>query len=140
MKGLFISLLLSVSSAAFSEVKADALMGVWLTEIKDAKITIYKKANKYYGRVSWMKETNDENGNPLIDKNNPNENLRNRKIFGMDILIGFVYDNDGEWDGKIYDPKNGTTYTCKLWLDKNNLKVRGYLGWLFDTKVWTKAV
>ena len=86
-----------------------------------------------------MAEPKDEEGRPKVDEKNPNAKLKTRPILQMDILSGFVY-SDGEWTGgTIYDPKDGETYECKLWLENGNLMVRGYLGWLFDTKTWTKA-
>lgn len=123
----------------FAATNAEAILGTWFTEIKDAKVEIYKKGTKFHGRVVWIAEPNDDQGKPIVDKENPNANLKNRPILHMDILTNFVYDNDGEWDGSIYDPKDGKTYTCKLWVEGTTLKVRGYLGWLFDTKTWTKA-
>lgn len=123
----------------FSAAKSDAIIGTWLTEMRDVKIEIYQKTNQYFGRVVWMAVPNDDDGVPLVDEKNPNPELKNGPIFDMDILLGFVYDKAGEWDGKIYDPKVGKTYICKLRIDGLKLKVRGYLGWLYDTKIWTKA-
>ena len=42
-------------------------------------------------------------------------------------------------DGTIYDPKSGKTYSCKMTIDGNKLKIRGYIGIsLFGrTEVWT---
>ncbi|WP_066756070.1 DUF2147 domain-containing protein [Crocinitomix algicola] len=138
MKRIMAFIILSVSSIISTYGQSNAIEGIWLTEIKDAKIEIYKKGNSYHGRVVWIKNPNDENGKPVTDKNNPNEALRKRPILKMDILIGFVYEG-GEWTGKIYDPKKGETYKGKLWISDGNLMVRGYLGWLYDTKTWTKV-
>ncbi len=124
---------------SFCAEKADAIMGVWLTEIADAKIEIYRSSGKYYGKVVWMAEPLNKEGKPQLDEHNPNEKKRTQPIMNMDILVGFVYDNDGEWDGVIYDPKDGESYTCKLWVEDGNLKVRGYSGWLYKTKTWTKV-
>lgn len=119
--------------------KSTDVLGTWLTEIKDAKVEIYQKQGKFYGRVVWVAEPNDDDGNPKIDKYNPNEKLNKRPVMGIDILLELTYD-DGEWSGGfIYDPKDGKTYECKIWIEDETLKVRGYLGWLFDTKTWTKA-
>ena len=41
--------------------------------------------------------------------------------------------------GKIYNPKNGKTYKCSIWLDGNNLKVRGYVAMFYETQTWTKS-
>ena len=40
--------------------------------------------------------------------------------------------------GKIYNPKNGKTYKCSIWLDGNNLKVPGYVAMFYETQTWTK--
>lgn len=139
MKNILLFLIVLFPFLGFSQTKADDILGVWLTQIKDANIEIYKKENKYYGRVIWIAEPLDENGKPVVDIENPNPKLQNRPILKMDILIGFSYE-DGEWvGGKIYDPKDGETYNCKLWIENGTLKVRGYLGWLFDTKTWTRV-
>lgn len=139
VKNCLLFLFMALPFMSLAKVGANDILGVWLTEVKDAKIEIYKKSEKFYGSVVWISEPNDDNGKPVVDKENPNEKLKTRPILNMDILTGFVYDNDGEWDGKIYDPKEGKTYTCKLWIVGNTLKVRGYLGWLYDTKTWTRV-
>ncbi len=132
-------LFLITGFALTSYSNSNAVLGIWLTQIKDAKIEIYQKQTQYYGRVVWLAEPKDDEGNPKVDKNNPNTKLKTRPVLNMDILSGFIYD-DGEWTGgTIYDPKDGATYECKLWIEEGNLMVRGYLGWLFDTKIWTRA-
>lgn len=139
MKTLLIFALSFTFTFSLAQSKTDAILGVWLTQIQDAKVEVYKKNNKYYGRVIWIADPEDKYGNPVKDVENPNEQLRNRPILRIDILTGFSYD-DGEWiNGKIYDPKNGASYECKLWLENGKLKVRGYVGWFFDTKTWTKV-
>jgi uncharacterized protein (DUF2147 family) len=137
-KILFLAFFL-VPFLGFSEVKTIGIKGVWLTEIQDAKIEIYQKSNMYYGRVVWLAEPNGKDGKPIVDENNPNSSLQKRAVFGIDILIGLVSDNDGAYEGQLYDPKDGETYTCKVWISGSTLKVRGYLGWLYSTKTWTKA-
>ncbi len=139
IKNTLLFTLLLLPFIGISQTGSTAVLGTWLTEIEDAKVEIYQKQGKFYGRVVWIAEPNDEDGNPKIDENNPNEKLNKRPIMGIDILTDFTYD-DGEWSGGfIYDPKDGEVYECKFWLEDGDLKVRGYLGWLFDTKTWTKV-
>jgi len=39
-----------------AQVKADDIVGVWLTGGKEpAKIQIYKSGPKYYGKIAWLK-------------------------------------------------------------------------------------
>ena len=134
---LFILLLLPITSTAQSA--QDKILGTWLNEDKDGHIKIYKKGNKYYGKITWLKNPNDDNGKPVTDKENPDKSLRNRSIVGLVILKDLMY-KDGEWvDGTVYDPNDGKTYTCALWFDNGNLRIRGYWGWFFATETWTRV-
>jgi uncharacterized protein (DUF2147 family) len=123
---------------------ADAVVGTWLVEDKKAKIEIYNKGDRYYGKIIWLREPNDKNGKPKLDKENPEEKLRSRPLVGLVMLTGFVYDEDNVWeDGDIYDPKNGKTYSCEMTLaeDGKTLDVRGYIGFSFigRSQTWTRA-
>jgi uncharacterized protein (DUF2147 family) len=88
-----------------------------------------------------MKEPN-ENGKPKVDKNNPDPAKRNTPAFGLVILKNFEKVKENYWEnGTIYDPNNGKTYKSNLTLkDKNNLDVRGYIGFslLGRTESWTR--
>ncbi len=124
--------------------EADAVVGTWLVEDKKAKIKIYNKGEKYHGKIIWLKEPNDKNGKPKVDKENPEEGLRGRPLVGLVMLTGFVYDEDNVWeDGDIYDPKNGKTYSCEMTLstDGKTLDVRGYIGFSFigRSQTWTRV-
>jgi uncharacterized protein (DUF2147 family) len=134
-------ILLACMKSAFSQ-NADAVLGNWLNEEKDAKIQVYKTGNKYYGKIVWLKVPNEADGKtPKKDKKNNAEALRNRPILNLVILTNFSYD-DGEWeDGDIYDPKSGKTYSSKMKLKADNLEIRGYVGisLLGRTTVWTRS-
>ena len=137
-------LLWLVNKKIIAQLKADDIVGIWLTPGKEpAKIQIYKSGEKYFGKIIWLKFPG-ENGKPRIDSNNPDKTKRNNQIIGLMILNEFQFDGDNEWeDGKIYDPESGKTYSCYLSLkDKNTLKVRGYIGFsLFGrTEIWTKTI
>lgn len=120
----------------------DSILGVWLTGEGKAQIEIYKKGNKYFGKIVWMIEPLEADGSTKKDNNNPDEKLRNRTIQGLEILRAFEYEGDNEWvDGKIYDPESGSDYSCKMTLRKDGkLDVRGFIGIsLFGrTDVWTR--
>ncbi|MDX1350390.1 MAG: DUF2147 domain-containing protein [Putridiphycobacter sp.] len=139
MKQFFLATVLFVSSFCFGGQNQEAILGVWLTQLKDAKIQIYKKNNYYYGKVVWMKCPKDEAGRPIIDSKNPNKAMSNRTIMGIDIITKMTFKNNVWSGGEIYDPKSGDSYACKMWLENGQLKVRGYLGWLYDTKTWTRC-
>jgi uncharacterized protein (DUF2147 family) len=122
---------------------SDDVLGSWYNQEKDAKIEIYKKNNKYHGKIIWLKEPN-ENGKPKVDDDNPDPEKQSRPIMGLVIMTNFVYDDDYVWnDGNIYDPKSGKTYSCKMTLSENkkNLDVRGFIGFslIGRTSVWTRT-
>lgn len=123
----------------------DKLIGVWKPSDGRSMLKIEKIGNKYYGRVVWLLEPNDDDGNPRTDVNNPDESLRDTPLKGYRVLKDFVYDEKQElWlGGTIYDPKNGSTYNCKIELkDENVIEVRGYIGAeVFGrTDQWTRMV
>ena len=128
---------------AYSQTKADDIIGVWLTSGKEpAKIQIYKSDGKFYGKIIWLKNP-IENGKQKVDANNPDEAKRNNPIIGLVLLTGFKFDGDEEWNGgDIYDPESGRIYRSYMYLkNKNTLKVRGYVGIsLFGrTESWTRG-
>lgn len=146
MKKLISALLISVFSIGTAMAQeADKLVGVWQPSNGRSMVKIDKLGNKFYGRVVWLKEPNDESGKPRTDINNPDESLRSTPIKGYRILKDFVYDGEeGLWtDGTIYDPNNGSTYNCKIELKEDNkIEIRGYVGTpVFGrTDVWTRLV
>lgn len=136
-------ILLMLTSGMAVADEGDKLVGVWKPSEGNALVKIDKIGNKFYGRIVWLKEPNDESGQPKTDKNNPDESLRSTPLKGYRILKDFVYDAEEEvWkDGTIYDPKNGSTYNCKIELkDENTIEVRGYIGAsVFGrTDVWSR--
>ena len=140
-KIITLAIILFTSLTDVFSQNADAVKGTWMSEHKDAKIEIYKSADKYAGKIVWTNDMYEADGKTLKkDGKNTNESLRNRSIVNLVILSGFTYD-DGEWtDGEIYDPKNGKTYKSKMKLKGNTLEVRGYVGspMFGKTTVWTR--
>ncbi|MEI6948393.1 DUF2147 domain-containing protein [Paraflavisolibacter sp. H34] len=143
MKKLIALLLVSIAFMAplFAQ-NADAVLGTWLSEEKDAKILIYKTGDKYFGKLVWLKTPYEADGKtPKTDKKNGSAALRSRPLQNLVILTNFSYD-DGAWeDGKIYDPESGKTYSSTMKIEGNNLRLRGYIGIsaFGRTAVWTKS-
>lgn len=103
---------------------ADKLIGTYMTEGDKGKVVIEKKGSTYHGKLVW----NVTEG--LLDKNNPVKSEQTKPLVGKTILTGFKYAGKEVWDGgKIYDPENGKTYSCKIKMKKNgDLTVRGFIG------------
>jgi len=126
---------------AASAQKADAVLGKWINPSGEGQVLIFKKDNKFFGKLVWLKIP-DRDGKPKLDMNNPDAALKTRPELGLELLKDFTFDGDDVYeDGTIYDPKNGKTYSCKMTLEGNSLKIRGYIGIsLFGrTEVWTRV-
>lgn len=142
---ILLSLIIAVftlGNLSAQDFKAEDILGLWFNEEKDAKVEIYVDNGKYFGKVVWLEEPNEENGKPKLDDENPDEELQKRPIMGLLLMIDFDYEGDGEWEnGDIYDPKSGKTYSCYMKLEsKEKLKVRGFIGvsWIGRTTYWTR--
>ena len=117
-----------------------AILGRWLSAEGNAQIEIYQTGEKYFGKIVWMEEPYDEEGNLKLDKENPESNLRSEPILNSVILRDFTYKNEQWKGGTIYDPESGKTYSSKMWLVGNDtLKLRGYWGFLYRTSQWTRV-
>jgi len=146
MKYGLITILLPAALAVFLAPVAaaadspTAIIGVWVTEQKEpgdpySHVEVYEQDGNFAGRIVWLNEPlydedDPEAGQPVRDRENPDETLRAQPLLGLDLMHGFRFDEgDGKWvDGRIYDPENGKQYRCKLTLkDENSLEVFGYV-------------
>ncbi len=133
---LFFSASIQTTAQSGSAAKADAILGEWMNAEKDASFLIFKKNSNYFGKVTWG------TGDDSKDSKNPDPKLRQRDLIGLVILTDFEFKGDNVWhNGRIYDPKDGKTYDCKLTLkNSNTLEVRGYVGFTMfgRTDIWTR--
>lgn len=140
-----------LTSAVVYAGNGDDILGVWNNQEKDAKIEIYKCGQKYCGKIVELKNPNYPEGSregvpgtPWLDNNNPDPALRKTPRLGLTVVSYFTYAGDNLWaDGKVYDPKNGKTYSGKMTLvSSDQLNLRGYIGisLLGRTAVWTRQL
>ncbi len=125
-----------VQSNLMANSNADIILGEWISEPKDGKITIFKQGERYYGKITWGKTPGKK------DTKNPDARLRNRELIGTVILKDFVF-KGGSWEnGSIYDPHSGKTYDCILKVKDNNRKldIRGFVGMAMfgRTSTWSR--
>ncbi|MEO5675467.1 MAG: DUF2147 domain-containing protein [Chitinophagales bacterium] len=143
MKNLFFIALMPLLHS-LNTFEPDDIQGTWLTTGNNsAKVTIYRRDGKYYGKIAWLKVPTD-NGMPKLDKHNPNPIHRKATLVGLTIINGFKWDaSDQEWEGgTIYDPASGNSYSGNMQLqDINTLKVRGYIGisLIGRTEIWSRV-
>jgi uncharacterized protein (DUF2147 family) len=140
---LFISFSLFALGLNAQNQEADKILGIWQTGSGKGRIQITKYADKYGGKLVWLREPNDATGKPKLDDKNPDVNKRKNPKLGLNNLLGFTYEGDGKYEnGTIYDPENGKTYKCVMTLEnENTLKVRGYIGFTLigRTDTWTRV-
>ena len=150
MKHVGILLFLVLFSAVSTCYAAgEDILGVWYNQEKDAQIELFKCGEKYCGKVVWLKEPNYPEGSqdgvpgtPKLDHNHPKPEMKKAPIIGLRIVHDFVFVGDNVWkDGKVYDPKNGKTYSGKITLvSPHQLNLRGFIGitLLGRTAIWTR--
>jgi uncharacterized protein (DUF2147 family) len=152
MRTLFLNIILVVwllSPSLSLALEGDDILGEWVTAGGGSRVEIFKKDQRYFGKIVALKEPNylpgeakGMDGKPRLDLHNPKESLHSRPLLGLELMKNFRF-KDGKWsDGKIYDPENGRTYKCKISLAKDGtLHVRGYVGvsLLGRTTVWESA-
>ena len=139
---LAVVLIVMPIAGALAQDNPDAILGEWLTEKKDAGITIYKCGAEYCAKITWLKEPNEPDGTPKLDKKNKNEAERGRPLMGLQLMHSLKYDKGNKWkDGKIYAADDGKYYRCDMALvSANELDVRGSVlgGLIGRTTRWTR--
>ncbi len=118
-----------------------ALQGWWLDQTGRAGILLAPCGSRLCGRIEWLKNPLDAQGQPKTDINNPEASLRSRPLCGLPMLWRFVPDGAGWTGGFVYDPDAGKTYKSVMHLQANGtLSVRGYIGipLLGRSTVWTR--
>lgn len=141
MKKYFLTAILAVSSLTIS--LAQSVIGKWKLDDGSAIVEVYQQGDEFNGRIVWLEKPTNPDGTPTNDNNNPNPNLRSRKLIGLNMLSGLKKQGESEYgNGNIYDPGNGKTYNCSMKVEGNTLKVRGSLdkrGILGRTMDWFRV-
>jgi uncharacterized protein (DUF2147 family) len=143
--GIALVLCMLISSAFAQE--AQKITGIWWNEEKTSKIEVKEEGGQFVGTIIYIIPEKYVNGEPEKDNMNPDVKLRSRSRLGISILSGLKYNSsEKQWlDGRIYDPKNGKTYDCFAWFEKdaNKLYIKGYVAgikWLGRSTIWTRTM
>ena len=125
-----IFVLIIFSNIIYAQNWKEKMEGVWESENKKQRIrvTYNETSKKYYGKVIWMYEDDQEQGRTLIDAKNPNPKLRNRRVTGINLMYSFIDEGHGKFRGYVYDPISGKSYKCLLtMIGENKANIRGYI-------------
>jgi uncharacterized protein (DUF2147 family) len=102
-------------------------------------VEISERDGKVYGKVIKIFPNPGDEPDPLCDKCPEDDARYKKKIIGMEIIKDMVKLENALDNGNILDPAAGKIYDCKIWLEGNDLKVRGYWGPFFRTQTWKKV-
>ncbi|MCE9599748.1 MAG: DUF2147 domain-containing protein [Spirochaetia bacterium] len=98
-------------------------------------VNIWEQNGVIYGTISQL--INPSEPDPKCTK--CAGDYYNKPVKGMTIMWGLKKDGDSWSGGQILDPNNGKVYTCKIWLEGGNLKLRGYIGPFYRTQTWYRG-
>ncbi len=125
---------------AFSQ--NNGVFGKWITiddETGDRKsiVEIYEKGDKVYGKIIKLYRKPGEDPDPICDECPKDDARYNKKVIGMEIMLNMTKEGKDEYaNGTILKPDEGTVYRCKIWKEGEQLKVRGYWGFIYRTQTW----
>jgi uncharacterized protein (DUF2147 family) len=148
MKKTILSILSAIALIVFTSGfryahNPDAIVGFWKTGDGKGIVQIFKQGNQFFGKIIWLQEPNDANGKPKVDDKNDDPKLKTKPLIGLINLRDFVFVKENLWkEGKVYDPKNGKDYSCKITMkDNNTIEARGYIGisLIGRTDVWKRT-
>ena len=115
---------------------AAPISGRWVTAEKDSIIEIAACGKNMCGNIRKFLIPVE---GPPFDRKNPDQALRSRPLLGLPILLALA-ESGKQWEGKIYDPKEGKTYKSKVYLNPNGtLTVKGCIAFFCKSFVWTAA-
>jgi uncharacterized protein (DUF2147 family) len=97
-------------------------------------VSVYEKEGKLFGKIIELFREPDEDPDPICEE--CTDHRMGQKVIGLEIISDMKSKGDEYVNGEILDPENGKIYKCKLWIEDGNLKVRGYLYFLYRTQTW----
>ncbi|MGI9413992.1 MAG: DUF2147 domain-containing protein [Hyphomicrobiales bacterium] len=131
--------------AGCASADSTRILGEWLTEDKVSRIALVECDDAICGDIVWIAEdrANNEQGQPVTDRNNPDPALRDRTILGLRIFHDLKpsEDDDNTWVGEVYNPENGEVYKTFVTPQRSGkLQVKGCIlrGWVCKSEYWTR--
>ena len=120
-------------AASAATAQAADPTGLWLTADQSAKIRVEKCPDGYWGSIDWEKV-------PATDSKNPDPAKRGRPLLGTPILMSMKPSEPNKWDGKVYNPKEGSTWNVSIILeDPGHLKLQGCMLMFCGGETWTRV-
>lgn len=130
-----------LSSVCFGQ---QSILGKWKTiDDNNGKeksiIEIFERGGKVFGKIIRIFPEQGEDPDPICNKCPEDDSRYRKKIVGMEIIQNMQWSGKELTDGDILDPEVGKIYRCKLWIEGNDLMVRGYWGPFYRTQTWKRV-
>jgi uncharacterized protein (DUF2147 family) len=107
------------------------------TQEMRSKVEFYRQGNELRARIKELKE-----GYENARCEQCTDELKNKKLMGMDLIWGLEWDGSRWSGGEILDVDSGKIYRCRInSIGDNQVEIRGYVGSpIFgETLVWPRA-
>jgi uncharacterized protein (DUF2147 family) len=123
-----VALVLAMPAAAAASPAGD-----WLVADGTAVIRVAPCGEgTYCGTIAWAPEEG-------VDDHNPDASKRGHSIIGTTILIDMKASGNNRWDGEIYNPQDGKTYSGSIAVGSPDmLRVEGCLLVFCGGENWTR--
>lgn len=102
-------------------------------------IELFERNGKVFGKVVKILPGANSDPDPICTACPEDDPRYRKKIIGMEIIQDLVKSGDEYAEGTILDPEPGKIYRCKVWLEGNDLKVRGFWGVFYRTQTWKRV-
>lgn len=127
----------------FEGYSQNSVTGKWKTiddETDKPKsiVEIIEKDGVLSGKIIKLFRQPDEDPDPICDQCDEDDDRYKKKVIGMEIIKELKKDTNEYSGGTILDPADGKVYRCKIWLNGNDLMVRGYWGPFYRTQTWKR--
>lgn len=135
--------LLVIGPEAIAPAFAADPLGTWYTAGKESQVRITNCGDALCGALVWLKAPNDpKTGKPKTDSENADAAKRKRPLLGVEIVLGMKPSGvPDQWQGKVYNAKDGNTYTGYFTMTgPNTAELKGCaFGFICKSQNWTRA-
>jgi uncharacterized protein (DUF2147 family) len=118
--GLAALVTLALSTSAWA---ADAT-GMWRMDNGKVTVKVSNCGGNLCAKIVGLKKPYYDDGSPKVDRKNPDRSLRTRRVIGISLLNDMKRTGDNTWEGEIYVPDDGRTYSATMRLQGNTFKLR----------------
>ena len=138
MRTVFILIMSLWAITGWAEPTADP-SGLWNTFDKAGKVQSMVEVRVEEGKLyaTILSLHNQPEKNPVCEK--CEGDLFGKPVIGMEVINGLSLKKNIWQKGIVFDPETGGSYKGRVWLEGDALMVRGYLGFVYQTKTWQRV-